>query len=78
MKQWIKTKILEWLTAPEKKKQEVDVKYHDPMPEQFITIDQLTDTVFNEEVVMFNLGKRADGKWLYFARQKYKNEKRAH
>lgn len=76
MKQWIKTKILDWLTTPTETK-EVEVKYNDAVGPNHISQAELTDVVFNEEVVMFVVGKR-EGKWLYYARPKYKHEKRSH
>jgi len=71
MKQWIKTKILDWLTAPVKEK---DVKFDDPVPPGHIKLSELTDVVFEQPVVMTILGKDKDGKWVYFARPKFKRE----
>lgn len=89
MKRWFKKKILEWLTEPEsmqdknqkfldKVKQETDVKYEDDsLSKTHISINELNDAIFNDDIVMFVIGKTPEGKWLYYARPKYKHEKRA-
>ena len=83
MTKWFKARLLDWLTKPDVKKednkqkplQDNDIKYvNDPISKDQIHITELTNTMFDQDIIMFVIGRDKQGKWVYFAREKFPHE----